>query len=133
MQVFFADEFGIDTEFFRPGADAGQRGVGRFLHYFAELSGQAHLALTFNQRRFDLENVTAYFGPGQAVNQTDLAAQGDVLFAELDRAEQVAHFFGRDDFAEIAVIFGVDQFTSYFAHEGAELAFQAADARLACV
>ena len=39
VKVFFVKILRVDSQRFGARSDAGQRGVRRFLHYFAELSG----------------------------------------------------------------------------------------------
>ena len=107
--------------------------MARFLHYLAELSGQGHIAFAADQRGFDLQNVAADLGPRQAVHQADLALAGDVLFAVTNGAEQFLNLFSVDDDLKIVLVIGRDILAGDLSKARADLAFEIANARLACV
>ena len=90
VQVALANKVEAHSQAFSARLDASQRRLRGFLHHVAKFAGQRHPAAAFGQRRFDLQNFAADFGPGQAGGQSDFAFRGDALLTKLDRAEHLA-------------------------------------------
>src|SRR5262245_22638000 len=89
MQVLLLKIIRIYSETLRTRSYAGQRCFRRFLHHLAQLPCQRYLAFSFDERRFNLQNIAANLGPCEAVNETYFTLASDVLLSEPDRPEKL--------------------------------------------
>src|SRR5574341_1402755 len=72
MNVCLAELVGADAELLRARAHVSQGRVGGLLHDIAQMPGERERALAPHRRGFDVENIAARLGPGQAGPQADL-------------------------------------------------------------
>src|SRR5579884_3496097 len=116
----------------RTRADIAHSRLGGLLHYIAQFAGEHELALTLHERRLDVENLPAHFGPCQAHRRADF-----VLLFRL----QVAEFRHTEKFGNVLGVNGDGDFLlgilhrppGHFAADIADLPLQIPYARLARV
>ena len=115
--------------------DVARRGLRRFLHYLAQLSGDGELAFAFHQRTFGGENLAADFGPCETDGRADFVLLFGDQIAELPGTKQLVKLapsrttLGRS-FLSLPLR-GVDHLARYFAADIADLALQVADSGFA--
>ena len=79
------------------GFGRGHRCARRFLHDFAQLSGQGQLALSVHKSCLCLKHLTAHFCPGQFGCQSDLVAfAADSCIRNLERPSSFLNLFDID-------------------------------------
>src|SRR5262245_38455489 len=125
-----AHDVRVDAHPLGVGPNEALRGLGRFLHYFAQMTGQRQTAPGGQQRRLDVEHVAAGLGPRQA----GCDARRQLFARELEReafgAEHLGQIFDSDDHGR-RVAFGEAQRDA--ARQTPDGAFELAHARLARV
>ena len=72
MHVDACVEVLVESEHRGAAAHDGHRGLNRFLHHVAELTGLNELALARHDRRLDREQLAADFGPRKPGDLADL-------------------------------------------------------------
>ena len=70
MDVVFPEVFVFDPQFFRILPDEAPGGLHRFFHDVADLPGQLDIAFSGVTDRFDIENLTADRGVGEAIDDS---------------------------------------------------------------
>ncbi len=63
MNINFAIELFIQTEFLPTGSDITQGSLGRLSHHFTQLAGHSQFTLTWNDRDLNSQEFATNLGP----------------------------------------------------------------------
>ncbi len=65
MKVGALEKILVDTQLGSVGPNIGKRGLGRFLHYIAELTRELEVSLALHPGRFDEDDLATHLSPDQ--------------------------------------------------------------------
>src|SRR5262249_41717334 len=125
-----AHDVRVNAHLLGVGPDEALRGLGRFLHHFAQMTGQRQASSGGQQRRLDVEHVAAGFGPRKPGRDARRQLFARKLEREAFGAEHLGQVFDPDDHWR-RVAFGEAQRDA--ARQAPDGAFELAHARLARV
>src|SRR5215213_8960799 len=133
VEVALAYELKVHAEALGARLDAGERGLRRLLHDFAELARELHPAAAVRERGLYLQDLAADLGPREPQSEPDLRRGRHVRLPEANRAEHLAHDLGRDYHLELFALAVGHELARDLAAARAYLAFEITDAGLARV
>src|SRR5258708_6906499 len=116
----------IESEHLGPRAHVGERGLRRFLHHVAELSGDSQLAASGDDRHLDAEQLSAKLRPRKPGRDPDLRHRLGRAVAELRNAEILAQARARN--LDVRIAIGFDDLDRNLAADRRELPLEISDA-----
>ena len=89
MDVAFLIEFGGNPQSLCPGANTGNSRISRLLHHITQRACQLNFACTGHHRHLNRQQLSAYTGPGQPVDQSYYILLGCIVPGILSGSQQL--------------------------------------------